>query len=116
MFKPLIAGALLLASISAVQAAECEFPFDAIVGEFSAAGSPVMVVPDDELAQIVGAIETVLGTDYGDVTRAFFAQSGGKTLLGLEVDDCLLPPINLGPVPAPARLSGKDPKTGQIGA
>jgi hypothetical protein len=111
----LLAGAFLCLSFPA-SAAECEFPFDDVIGQFADADAPVVIIDPAELAQVVGAIETVLGADYGDVTRGFFAKAGGKILLGLEVDDCLIEPINLGPVPAvSAPLSGKD-EAGHIGA
>ena len=114
-FPLLIAGAFLCASF-AVSAAECDFPFDATVGELSAAGAPVAIIDPTELDQIVGAVETMLGTDYGDVTRGFFVEAGGKILLGLEVDGCLLEPINLGLASSSAApLSGKD-EAGNVGA
>jgi len=111
----LLAGAFLCLSFPA-SAAECEFTFDLTVEQLSDAGAPVVIIDPTELAQVVDAIETVLGANYGDVTRGFFAEAGGKILLGLEVDDCLIEPINLGPVPAvSAPLSGKD-EAGHIGA
>jgi len=116
MFKPLIAGALLLASISAVQAAECEFPFDATIASFASEGATPYIIPADKLPEVVAGLEAADGIELGDVTRGFLVSAGGSILLGLEVDDCLLPPFKVGTVAAPARLSGKDPKTGQIGA
>lgn len=113
-FPLLIAGAFLCASF-AVSAAECEFPFDETAAAFADAGSPVVVIDPAELPKIVETMETMLGEDYGDVTRGFFAQAGGQILLGLEVDGCLLPPVNLGFAPAAERLSGRG-KDGRIGA
>ena len=39
----LLAGAFACLSFAA-SAAECEFPFDSTIGEFSAAGAPVVVI------------------------------------------------------------------------
>lgn len=115
-FPLLIAGAFLCASV-AVAAAECEFPYDTVIGEFAAAGAPVVEVPADALPDLVERIEGDTGQEYGDVQRGFIAQAGGKILLGLEVDNCLLPPIIVGTI-APttsAPLSGKG-EDGRIGA
>lgn len=113
-FPLLIAGAFLCASF-AVSAAECEFPFDKTIGEFSAAGAPIVVIEPADLPGIVEKVEAMTGEDFGEVTRGFFAQAGGQILLGLEVDGCLLPPVNLGFAPAAERLSGRG-KDGRIGA
>ena len=115
-FPLLIAGAFLCASL-AVSAAECEFPYEDVAGEFAAAGSPVVEVPADALPDLVERIEADTGQEYGDVQRGFIAQAGGKILLGLEVDGCLLPPIVVGTI-APttsAPLSGKG-DNGDVGA
>ena len=117
MLKTLLtAGALLLASVSVAAAAECEFPFEATIADFTKSGAEPYVIPYDKLPDVVSRMETILGGDLGDVTRGFFVSAGGSILLGLEVDDCLLPPFKIGPAPAADRLSGKDPKTGRIGA
>jgi hypothetical protein len=111
----LLAGAFLCLSFAA-SAAECEFPFDDVIGQFSKAGAPVVIIDPTDLPEIVANVEAMTGQDLGDATRGFFAQAGGKILLGLEVDDCLIEPINLGPVPAVSvPLSGKD-EAGHIGA
>lgn len=99
----------------AAHAEECEFPFDKTVGELAAAGAPVAIVPEADLAALVEKVEEIGGQDSGDVTRAFIAQAGGNVLLGLEVDGCLLPPIVLGLAPAVERRSGKG-ADGLIGA
>jgi hypothetical protein len=113
-FHLLLAGALCCLSFG-VAAAECEFPFDATVAGLVSEGNPVNVIDPIELPEIVEAIETMIGADFGAVTRGFFAEADGKILLGLEVDACLLPPINLGLAPASEQLSGKD-ATGRVGA
>lgn len=113
-FPLLIAGAFLCASF-AVSAAECEFPFEGTVADFSAAGAPIVVIEPADLPGIVKKVEAMTGEDFGEVTRGFFAQAGGQILLGLEVDGCLLPPVNLGFAPAAERLSGRG-KDGRIGA
>lgn len=114
-FPLLIAGAFLCAPL-AVSAAECDFPYDATIGQLSAAGAPVVEVPADALPDLVDRIEGDTGQEYGEVTRGFIAQAGGKILLGLEVDGCLLPPIVVGTLaPTSAPLSGKD-ESGNVGA
>ena len=114
-FHLLLAGALCCLSFG-VAAAECEFPYDKVIGEFSAAGAPVVEVPADALPDLVEQIEADTDQEYGDVQRGFIAQVGGKLLLGLEVDDCLIPPIVVGTLaPTSAPLSGKD-ATGRVGA
>lgn len=114
-FHLLLAGAFACLSFG-VAAAECEFPFDETVGQLSAAGAPVVEVPADALPDLVDRIEGDTGQEYGDVTRGFIAQAGGKILLGLEVDGCLLPPIVVGTLaPTNAPLSGKG-EDGRVGA
>ena len=114
-FHLLLAGAFACLSFG-VAAAECEFPYDAVIGEFSAAGAPVVEVPADALPELVERIEGDTGQEYGNVQRGFIAQAGGKLLLGLEVDDCLIPPIVVGTLaPTSAPLSGKD-AAGRVGA
>lgn len=115
--RNLLAGALLLASASAVNAAECEFPFGDVVGSFAAAGARVAIIPETELAEVVDKTEELFGLELGEATRGFFAVAGGKVLLGLEVDGCLLEPVVVGSVTRTGeRLSGKDKETGKIGA
>lgn len=113
-FHLLLAAAFACLSF-AVSAAECEFPFDETVAAFAAEGAPIAVIDPVELPAIVEKVEAMTGEDFGEVTRGFFAQAGGQILLGLEVDGCLLPPVNLGFAPAAERLSGKGPD-GRIGA
>lgn len=114
-FHLLLAGAFACLSFG-VSAAECEFPFDDTVAQLAAAGAPVVEVPADALPDLVERIEGDTGQEYGDVTRGFIAQAGGKILLGLEVDGCLLPPIVVGTLaPTSAPLSGKD-EAGNVGA
>lgn len=110
----LLAGAFACLSFG-VSAAECEFPFDTTVAGLISDGNPVNVIDPTELPEIVETIETMLGADFGAVTRGFFAEAGGKILLGLEVDGCLLPAINMGLAPTSAPLSGKD-EAGNVGA
>lgn len=115
-FPLLIAGAFACLAVPAF-AAECEFPYDKTIGELSAAGAPVVEVPADALPDLVERIEGDTGQEYGNVQRGFIAQVGGKLLLGLEVDDCLIAPIVVGTL-APtsgAPLSGKG-EDGRIGA
>lgn len=117
MFKNLlIAGAFACLSFGAF-AAECQHPFDATVGEFSAAGANPVIIPDDKLAEFVDRVEDMNGVHLGEVSRGFMVVAGGKLLLGLEVDGCLIPPIVLGLVSAPKapKLSGKN-EAGEIGA
>lgn len=116
MFKTLIAGALLLAPMSAV-AQECEYRFDPIIGEFSAAGAPVQIIPDADLPKFVEVAEAITGKMLRDTTRGFLVIAGGTILLGLEVDGCLIDPIPLGTSGQPAsdRTSGRS-KDGGIGA
>ena len=112
----LIAGAFACLCVPAISA-ECEFPYDDVAAEFAAAGAPVVEVPADALPDLVERIEADTGQEYGDVQRGFIAQAGGKLFLGLEVDDCLLPPIVVGTL-APttsAPLSGKG-DNGDVGA
>lgn len=111
----LIAGSLLCLCVPAI-AAECEFPYDDTVAQLAGAGAPVVEVPADALPDLVDRIEGDTGQEYGDVQRGFIAQAGGKILLGLEVDGCLLPPIIVGTLaPTSAPLSGKD-EAGNVGA
>jgi hypothetical protein len=111
----LVAGAFACLCVPAFSA-ECEFPYDDTIGQLAAAGAPVVEVPADALPDLVERIEGDTGQEYGDVQRGFIAQAGGKILLGLEVDDCLLPPIIVGTLaPTSAPLSGKD-EAGRIGA
>jgi hypothetical protein len=110
----LLAGAFACLSF-AVSAAECEFPFDTMIGEFSAAGAPIIVIEPADLPAIVEKVQAIVGHPLGEVTRGFFVQAGGKVLLGLEVDGCLIEPIFLGFVQPAGQLSGKD-KDGRIGA
>lgn len=111
----LLAGAFACLAVPAFSA-ECEFPYEAVIGEFAAAGAPVVEVPADALLDLVDRIEGDTGQEYGDVQRGFIAQAGGKILLGLEVDDCLLPPIVVGTIaPTSDQLSGKD-EAGNVGA
>ena len=109
-----LTGALLLSG--AAYAADCEFPFDAIVGKFGEAGAVVKIIPPESLSSIGDEAEKVFGREIGAVTRGFVAVVGGKMLLGLETDGCLLPPIDLGPAPGGVeQLSGKD-AAGRVGA
>lgn len=111
----LVAGAFACLSFG-VHAQECEFPYDATVGEFLAAGAPLVEILPEDLPNIVDQVEALEGKDLGDVTRGFFVNAGSNILLGLEVDNCLLPPILVGTVtPSSAPLSGKDAQ-GNIGA
>lgn len=114
-FHLLIAGAFACLSFAA-SAAECDFEFDTIIGEFSAAGAPIKVIPDEELAGIVDQVETIQGKEMGNVTRGFFVVAGGKVLLALEVDGCLIPPIAVAAAQSTnSQLSGKD-EAGRVGA
>lgn len=114
-FFLLIAGAFLCA-VSVASAAECEFEFEAVVGQFQAAGAPVVVIDPAELPNVVANVEIMTAQDMGEVSRGFFAQAGGKILLGLEVDGCLVPPIAVGIAqPTGGQLSGKD-DAGRVGA
>lgn len=114
-FPLLIAGAFLCA-VPAVSAAECEFPYDTVIGEFADAGAPVVEVPADALPDLVARIEADMGEEYGNVQRGFIAQVGGRLLLGLEVDGCLIEPIVVGTLaPASAPLSGNG-EGGRVGA
>lgn len=116
MFKTAFAAAALCCLSFGAHAQECEFPYDATVGEFLAAGAPLAEIAPDDLPNVVDQIEAIDGKNLGDVTRGFFVNAGGSILLGLEVDDCLLAPIVVGTVaPASAPLSGKD-AMGNIGA
>lgn len=116
MLKTLLAAGALLCASFAVSAAECEFPFDVTVGQFAAAGAPLVIIDPADLPEIVANVETMTGQDLGDATRGFLAQAGGKILLGLEVDGCLIPPIAVGIAqPTGGQLSGKD-DAGRIGA
>ena len=112
----LLAGAFACLSFAAA-AAQSEIPVDYTNGDFSAAGAPVVVIEDADLPAIVAKVEAMEGVDLGEVTRGFLVNAGGRILLGLEVDGCLLPPIVVGMVgPAPTnQLSGKDEK-GNVGA
>lgn len=112
----IVAAFAALCLVSPVASAECEFPYDTVIGEFAAAGAPVVEVPADALAGLVERIEGDTGQEYGNVERGFIAQSGGKILLGLEVDGCLIAPIVVGTIaPTSAPLSGKD-EAGRVGA
>lgn len=116
MFKILIAGALLLTPISA-SAEECQFPFDATLSGFASAGAPWKLIPDDVLPKFEKLAEAALDTPLDGVTRGFVVVSGGKILLALEVDDCLLPPIAIGRVnEVSVPLSGRDKADGRVGA
>jgi hypothetical protein len=117
MFRNLLlAGAFACASF-AVSAAECEYRFDDLIGQFAAAGAPIVEIGEADLPAIVAKAEEMEGVDLGEVTRGFLVNAGGQILLGLEVDGCLLPPILVGLVgPSPTnQLSGKDEK-GNVGA
>lgn len=112
----LVAGALLLAPMSVV-AQECAFPFDPVVGEFSAAGAPIEIIPDADLPTFVQLVEASTGVKLKGVTRGFLVIAGGNILLGLEVDGCLIDPIVIGTSGQPAsdRTSGRG-QGGDIGA
>jgi hypothetical protein len=111
----LIAGALLLAPISA-QAQECQYPFEATLHSFATAGAPWKVIPEDSLPTFVKAAEVVTGQDLEGVTRGFLVIAGGQVLLGLEVNDCLIPPIVVGSAnELTKKLSGRG-DDGSIGA
>jgi hypothetical protein len=111
-----VAGALLLAPMSVV-AQECEYRFDPIIGEFSAAGAPVEVIPEADLPKFVEVAEAITGRKLSGVTRGFLVIAGGNIILGLEADDCMLDPIVIGTSGQPAsdRTSGRN-KDGGIGA
>lgn len=96
---PLLLAGLLACLAFPAAAAECEFPFDKTIGEFSAAGAPIVVIEPADLPGIVENVEAMTGEDFGEVTRGFFAQAGGQILLA----------------PAAERLSGRG-KDGRIGA
>lgn len=117
MLKTALLAVAFLCAAFAVSAAECEYPFDKTIGEFSAAGATVKIIPADQLPPIAEQAGKIAGKELGAVTRGFLVVAGGKVLLGLEVDGCLIPPIAVGVMntkPTPA-LSGKAPN-GDIGA
>lgn len=112
--KRLIALAFLCLA-SPVFAEECTAPMDTIVSQFETAGAPVQLIPDDVLPDIVKGAEQILGHKLEGVTRGFLVTAGGKLLLGLEANGCLLAPIALGTVAPPPQLSGRAPN-GEVGA
>lgn len=85
----------------------CQYPYDAVAAEFAAAGSPVSEIPAEDLPKVIEQLESLTGKAYPNVTRGFIAVVGGKVLLGLESDGCLLPPIIVAQV-KPERLSGRE--------
>lgn len=118
MFKHLLLAAALLCLPMTAHAQECDFPFDATLGEFMAAGAPAEEIPADLLPRYIDLASTMLGAPVEGVTRGFVVIAGGNILLGLEVDDCLLPPLAIGsvaPAPASEQLSGRG-ANGDIGA
>ena len=114
--KLLLVAAFAACFVVPAFSAECLNPFDETIGNFSANGGVVKIIDPSELPAIAKAAGKTMGHDIGEVTRGFVVAYGGVLRLGLEVDGCLLPPINLGPVsPAVEQLSGKG-LNGQIGA
>lgn len=99
----LAAGALALALTSCTfepaYAQSCQYTYDAERDRLLAQGLAVVELEPDTLA----AAEQAAGVD---ASRGFVVTiPGGRILLGLEVDGCLLPPIPLDAPPEP-RLSG----------
>ena len=94
-FPLLVAGAFACLAVPA-SAAECDAVFEDIIAKLTEGGAPIAMIPTDDLQDIANGAESLLGKDIGEATRGFFTEVRGQTLLGLEVDGCLLDPIHLG--------------------
>ena len=94
------AVALTLLSSAPAVAETCGDPLDVVVARYEAAGSdPVMLGPDELHAAMTEF-------NLSDVSRGFYVEIEAHVLLGLEVEGCLLPPIEMTQPLTPTRLSG----------
>jgi hypothetical protein len=114
MRTAILAGvfACLLAVPAVAQ--ECTEPFDDVVALYAENEIPHVVIEGKMLDKITARVEAGIGSDVGEVTRGFVAQVPIGTLVGLEVDGCLLPPFIFS-TPQPP-LSGRNHETGETGA
>jgi hypothetical protein len=100
-FATLVLGAALVAMPSApALAASCPEPLDMVVARYEAAGNDTVMLNDDEIG---AAMEQF---DIPDISRGFYVEIDARMILGLEVDGCLLPPIEMTQPLKATRLSG----------
>lgn len=84
------------------RAAECE-RMDDVVAKFIAAGAQPFIIPADRLPKTVEDAEQIIGQPLPQPSRGFLVVTPRETVLGLEVDGCLLPPIVMETPKADAR-------------
>ena len=80
-------------SLSA-NAAEC-INYDQTFAGLVARDMKPFTITADRLPKVVEDVETIMGEKYGPVSRAFIIFGGAITVVGFEVEGCLLPPIYL---------------------
>lgn len=72
--------------------AECE-RMDDVVAKFTAAGASPFIIPADKLAKTEADAVEIIGQPLPPASRGFLVVSRDRTIIGLEVDGCLLAPI-----------------------
>lgn len=98
-----LAGALALVLSS--PAVAC-YEWDSVVGT-APPTVQITEIPAADLPRLVADLEAKTGTKYEGVTRGFIAlEPPALAIIGLEIDGCVLPPIDLTtlPPPGPAAL------------
>lgn len=102
-----LAACLVVPAFGEEKAPVCKFTYDAVAAGYAAQSNPVVEIDPADLSAIVAKVEEVEGKAYPNVTRGFVVNEGGRILLGLEADGCMLPPILIG-IAKPERLSGRE--------
>ena len=113
----ILAALLSLALFTPVTAAECQWDFDTVFAQAQQSGSQIAQIKPEDMADFEAMGTAITGKDYSTATRAFVANVEGIIYLGIELDGCLEPAINIMPLLQPSRgISGYDKSTGLVGA
>lgn len=113
----ILAALLSLALFTPVNAAECRWTYDDVFAQAVGQGAQIAQIKPEDMPQFEGMGTQITGKDYSKATRAFVANVDGVIILGIEMDGCLEPAINLMPLLQPSKqISGYDKSTGLTGA
>jgi len=94
----------------------CQYVMDEIIADQKFEDLPgFLMIGDEALAGFVTKLEELGGSKFPGVTRAFVLVGPEMTVIGLEVDGCLMPPIYVANGMVPAHLGGRGPD-GRFGA
>lgn len=115
--RAILAAVFSLALLTVVHAADCKYTFDGVFAEAQQSGNQIAEIKPEDMAQFEDMGTQITGKDYSKATRAFVANIQGTIYLGIELDGCLEPAINLMPLLQPSKeISGYDKATGLTGA